>query len=440
MLDKIRSIILKLSNKLSSRTVKDSALVFAGNFAGQGLGFLSTLILIRELGPARFGVLSTVLTIMALATQFTDLGISTGFVRYASKYLKEDQRKAEILFKITLYLKLSIGLLVLFLGLIITRPLSSYIFNTSEVEPLIRLAFIGSLGSTLWGFLQAILQAKQWFMKYAWINVFNNCIKLMGISWLAWTGSISQKNALIVIILIPFIGFFVDSFLVPKSFLKIKAEKEEKKQVFLELFHFSKWITLATLCTMLITRIDVLLLQALSTSDQVGIYNSALQLAMILPIITGSISTIMLPKISSISEKSELIAFVDRTIKLLPYLILLLFVLELLSGPLVLTLFGDKYVHSIPVFRLLLLGFILGIFVNQISIVAFTLNKVRFITFVIYIELAINILLDVYLIPEFGAVGAAISNLTIKIFGNVLITYYILKIIGYKFHVRNYFK
>lgn len=233
-----------------------------------------------------------------------------------------------------------------------------------------------------------------------------------------------------VLALVPFAGFFVDGLIVPKKFLSVKLNMLESSAIFYDLFHFSKWITLATLSTMLIARVDVFLLQVLSTPVQVGLYSSATQLAMIFPIITGSITTSLLPKFSVVTDKDVLRKFILNTIKFIPYLLLLLLALLLVSGYVVEFLFGSKYLGSVNILRLLIIGFVMGVFVNQISLIAFSLNKVRFLTTVIYIELFINVILDYLLIPTYGAMGAAISNLTIKLFGNILICWYIFSLLG----------
>jgi O-antigen/teichoic acid export membrane protein len=425
----VKQTIQDLATLFRSKTLRDTGLVFTGNLAGQGIGFLATVIVIRHLGPVRFGLFSTAIAVMGLASQFADMGLGTGFVRYASLYLKEDQRKADILFKVTLYLKLAVGLLVLLIGMLIAKPLAVFVFKAPELIPLLQLAFIGSLGASLWGYLQAILQAKEWFVKYAWINVFNNSIKLFSIVYLLLTNAISENNAMLVLALVPFAGFFVDGLIVPKKFLKVKEKPEERNAIIIKLIHFSKWITLANLCTMLISRVDIFMLQSLSSPYQVGIYSGASQLATIFPIITSSITTSILPKVSALKDKTQLAEFVNTVTKLTPYLLILLLITLGIAKPLIKLLFGYKYLNSVSIFYLLVVSFVCGVYVNQLSLVAFSLNKVRFLTFVIYIQLPMSIMLNYYLIPLYGGMGASISTLIIKTFGNIIICWYIFKIL-----------
>lgn len=421
----INQQLLDLSNLFRSKTLRDTGLVFAGNLAGQGLGFLATVIVIRHLGPAGFGLFSTAIAVMGLASQFSDLGISTGFVRYAALYLKQDQLKADILFKITLYLKLGIGLIVLIIGLVISKPLAHCLFKAPELTVLLRLAFIGSLGATLWGYLQAILQAKEWFLKYAWINVFNNSIKLVGILILVLYNQLSALNAMWILTLVPFAGFFVDSLIVPKGFLKSKGLPEEHKLVFSELFHLSKWVTLSTLCTMFLMRLEVFMLQALSTPENVGIYNSANQLATIFPLITGSMTIALLPKISSYKTRPDLINYINKVIKVIPVVIIIFIPMFVLSDYLIPALFGAKYTSSIDVFKVLLSAFAVSVILNPISMVFYSINRLQLLSMLNIIQLLIAAPLNYYTITHFGAIGASYTSLSIRLFALSYITYWL---------------
>lgn len=412
---------------LRSKTIRDTGLIFAGNLAGQGIGFLATLLVIRHLGPVQFGLFSTAIAVMGLASQFSDMGISTGFVRYAALYLKQNQHKADILFKITLYLKLGIGCSVLLIGLIIAKPLAVHIFKTPELTQLLRLAFIGSLGATLWGYLQAILQAKGWFFKYAWINVFNNSVKLIGILLLVLFNKFTTNNAMWILALVPFAGFFVDGLIVPKGFLKTKALPDENKLIFNELFHLSKWVTLSTLCTMFLMRLDILMLQTLTTPENVGIYNSANQLAMIFPLVTGSMTIALLPKISAYHSKKELIQYINKVFKLAP-LILLFFIPFILTSHIFIPLvFGPKYINAVNIFRILIMAFSISIIINPISIIFYSINKAKLLTVMNIIQFIIAIPLNYYLINNFGAIGAACTSLAIRLFALVYVSYWLYR-------------
>jgi len=63
------SEVIQLSK---SKIAKDSAIVLTGNILGAGLGFIATILIVRTLGPAQFGLFSVALAVMGIATQFSD--------------------------------------------------------------------------------------------------------------------------------------------------------------------------------------------------------------------------------------------------------------------------------------------------------------------------------------------------------------------------------
>lgn len=423
----IKNAINFLTTTFSSKTARNAGAVLLGNLAGQGINFLSLIVIIRHFTPFQFGLLSTAIAIMGLASQFSDLGISTGFVRYASVYLKEDPRKADILFKITLLLKAGIGLAVMLLGLLLARPLAVYVLKSEELTHLIQLAFIGSFGATLWSYLQSILQVREWFVKYAWIGIFNNSLKLIGTLFLIYFDVLAEINVMWVIAIVPFAGFILDGFLVPREFLKSNGNRREQKEILSELFHFSKWITLATLCTMLLMRIDVFMLQGFSTPSEVGIYSSASQLAMLFPLVTGALSISLLPKISSYKEKKEHINFIVKILKLSPLVLIIFIPLYFFSSPLIQILFGMKYLPGVPVFKILLVSFGIGLILNPIALIFYSINKPDVLSYMNVVQLIIALGLNLHFIKSFGALGAAYTSLLIRVFAVIYISIWLFK-------------
>ena len=152
------SEVIQLSK---SRIAKDSAIVLSGNVFGAGLGFIATVLITRALGPAQFGLFSVALAVMTIASQFSDFGISTGLVRFASLYLQKDKLKADLMFKVSLKVKLIISISIFLIGFLVSPSLAIYVFKKPELMISLRLAFIGALGFSLVGYISATLQASQ---------------------------------------------------------------------------------------------------------------------------------------------------------------------------------------------------------------------------------------------------------------------------------------
>lgn len=425
MIKKILKHIWQFKDIISlakTRTAKETGLVLTGNIIGAILGFIISITLVRVLGPADFGLLSAAIAIMSIASQFTDLGINTGLVKFASEYLKCDQDKSKIVLKIAWEIKLMIGLVVLIVGILLSETLAVYILHKPELTSLLKLAFIGSYGLTLLSFIQANLQAYQWFKKLTIYNISINFFKLILFFLLLFFNLLNLKNALLVNIVVPIFAFILGSFLIPKDFLQAHKYKREN---FWRLIHFSKWITISSLAVMIIGQLDILMLTSLKSAVEVGYYATAQKLAFLFPLITGALTTTLLPKVSLLQGRESIVVYIKKILKITPWVFLIFIPLIILAKPLIILFFGPDLQSAVLIFQILLTGFIFGIVLNPISLVLYNLNKAYLLAYLNIGQLIVNFLVDLMLIPILGGVGAALATFLVQLLGCIFISLFL---------------
>ena len=165
-------------------------------------------------------------------------------------------------------------------------------------------------------------------------------------------------------------------------------------------------------------RIDMMMLEVLKGEKAVGFYAAAYKLIEFLSIIPGTVTVAALPGLStdfSANIESFRVSF-SRTVTVLGIggasigLLLYLFsnqIILLLYGP----LFSDS-VHSLSI----LSGVVFFLFVNgYLAYVTIAANNDRAVVLILVISTIVNILLNLYLIPRYSHVGAAISTLLSEI-------------------------
>ncbi|MEW6698732.1 MAG: oligosaccharide flippase family protein, partial [Bacillota bacterium] len=339
-LSKNISEVIQLSK---SKIAKDSAIVLTGNFLGASIGFIATILITKTLGPAQFGLFSVALAVMDIASQFSDFGIGTGLVRFTCLYLNKDNQKANLMLKVSLKLKLIIATLVFLIGFFTSESLAVHVFGKPELIFPLKLAFIGAFGASLVGYISATLQARQSFTKFTFVNLINPIGKFALIGLLFLTYKLNLLSALTTVIILPFIAFLIGSLIIPKDFLRAKGDENE---AFHELFHFSKWILVSTFCVMIFQRLDVLMLTYFKTAEVVGYYSAAYTFAFVFPLITGTITTILLPKVSEISENGHLREYTKKSLKFTTPIIFPLIFLLFISRPVILFIYGYEYLPS----------------------------------------------------------------------------------------------
>ncbi len=403
-----------------------TGLVLVGNMAGSLMGFGVGLLAIRNLSPAEFGLLSLAIAVMGLLSQGMELGLTTGFVKFAAQYFKEQREKASLILLVAFKSRLVSGILLLGIGYLLADSIGRYIFRIENIEPLLRLSFLGGFGLLMFGFTRGVLQARQWFGRYSLQGLMPNFFRLVVFAFLLFLGLMSLRNVLLAYVLSPIACFIVSWFIIPRDFLKARGESRE---AFWEIFHFSKWVTLSNVATMIILRLDVFMLTSMKTSEEVAFYMGASQLAYIFPIISGSITQALLPKATSLSTSRELRDYVRGGMKVTPWVLLIFVPMIFAAGPIVEGLYGNQYEHSIPVFRILIVAYMIGVMVNPMSLLLYTLNRAELLAILNSLQLLVNFTMNLWLIPAYGAMGAAISSLMIRIVGALFIVYFIRRLI-----------
>lgn len=407
-------------NVLFGKTARDIATVFAGHSVRSVLAFLSNLITIRLLGPVGFGTVASAGAVMTLSAQAVDFGLSTSSVRYGSKYLEGDPGRTALIWKATLLLKLVLGLPVLLLLGILSPHIARAVFGKPELALPLAIAFIGAFSFLLESFPLGVLQTYRLFGKYVLVSVSQGAAQVLFVLFLVGVGRMQPLPVLAAFAAAPFLAFLLGMSFVPRGFLGAKGDIGG---VVSEILGFGKWITISTFATMFIMRLDVLMLTSMATSAEVGRYASASQLASLFPLVTGSLTTALLPKATGLREKEDLRKYVRKTFRITPLVVLAAVPLFFFAGPLVGLLFGAEYVDAVPIFKVLLAGFLLSVLLNPASLVFYSLERADLLAYLNLIQLGINLAGNFILIPSLGGFGAALSSLAVRVFGSVYICY-----------------
>lgn len=414
------SEIIQLSK---SRIAKDSAIVLTGNMLSAGLGFIATILITRTLGPAQFGLFSVALAVMGIASQFSDFGVGTGMVRFASLYLKNDIQKANLIFKVSLKLKLIIATVVFLIGFFASESLAVHVFGKLELIFPLQLAFIGAFGTSLMGYVSTTLQARQSFKKFTFVNLIDPLIKVSVIGLLFLTYKLNLLSALTTVIILPFIAFLISSLIIPKDFLRAKGDENEALH---ELFHFSKWILVSVFCVMIIMRLDVLMLSYFKVIEEVGYYSAAYSLTLALSLITRTFTTTLLPETSKLITKEKIRHHLKRYVSITGIIAMFIFPLYFLASPIILTLYGIDYTMSIVLFKILLINQLIILTFNPIGVFLYSINRPQIATFTNIAQLSFNFAGNYILIPTYGAFGAAIVTLFTNVVGISFIGLYLI--------------
>ncbi len=400
--------------------MRDLLKVLWGNVTAQGLGFVTIVLISRDLGPSQYGIFSLLLAIFTISVQISDFGISTSYVKYTSENL---QKRREI-FATVLLAKLMLAVFVVIFLSVASDRISDFFFESDRYGGLISLVSAAVIFHSIFAAAVAHYQAIQNFRAYSMLKIVHNAMKLVAITAISSVFSndlhldyflIAYSYAVVVLLVL----------LLYKNFGYIGGFNPKH---LVHIYKLGFWIFLSSIATMIIMRLDIMMLQKMSNSAEVGYYSVALNLAMIFPLITASLVTTLLPKMDSFLKQYDIRTYVFRILSKAKYVVGVLIVLEISSFFLIEMIFGSGYRGSVAVFQILLVAFIFGVIVNPISLVMLSIEKAHLLTLLNWIQLPLNYVGNLILIPLLQAEGAAISTVILRIFGGAYIIIYLLKV------------
>jgi O-antigen/teichoic acid export membrane protein len=158
-------------------------------------------------------------------------------------------------------------------------------------------------------------------------------------------------------------------------------------------------------------RLDILMLKKLSTLEEVGFYSLAMQIAEQLWHIPYAIEMIVLSR----SANSQDDKFIHRTVASIFRVSLLIGLVGGISiffvAPwLVPVIFGADFTHSVPMIQTVLPGILILVGFRILNSRLTGMGKPQIAIYTFTPALIINFILNLYLIPKYGGVGAAWST------------------------------
>lgn len=398
------------------------------NFSSQFLSFLSgfilSVLLARYLGAGGMGQLSFLIQLsLTIALIFT-LGVPKVLTRYIASFLKQGESSLVSI----LITKVFIGELIVSVIATVLLLVSFKVFFDLKNETFYLLAILTIPPLALNNIINGILQGFQKYEAIFKINFFISLLNLiltMGLILLKFKlDGILALNLLIQVLTFLFSAHYI------KKYLKLKTGKLERG-VFIDISKYSlSTSAIVVLDLILMERSEIFFLKIFSQVEQIAFYSIAFGVvSKIMILIPGSISGVLMPAVAAQIGASSQKAIEASFYKVTRYLIFITFPI-ILCGLIFAELFvslvyGFEYLPMVSVLKLLFISGGLSAIVAGASSVIYGIGKQSVILKIAILAVAVNLVLDLLLIPKYGAVGAAFANGTAQLVGVIIGIYYI---------------
>ncbi len=365
------------------------------------------IILARKLGADSFGLWSLFLSVITFIFTLSYFGINASTRKFVAQHNKTDNLKNVLVSSIKLRFMFSLLFTILFL--IIYKPLA-LILQTPELEVLL---LYGTPLIFLSGFVEYFKNIFRGLHRIKY-NLFINTseyglkLALIILFFLFSDSVINVVNSFTIALFITaLLGFY---FLYFKFYKDLKSNNKDFSK---KIFNYSLPLIFISLGFIVLTEIDTIMIGALSSTAEVGIYAIAKQITIKLPHISLILAMGTMPIFAKLnaSNKEELEKKFFNLLRINTGIFIVIVLGILFSSPIIIPLiFGVEYAKSVLPLQILTI-YLFG-FATSILLSSFLdyIGKAKKRAYNISVTIILNILLNALLIPIYGATGAAIAT------------------------------
>jgi len=405
----------------SKKAVSGTIWMFSGSFGKQVINLLVYMILARILVPADIGAIAIAASIIAILQVFAELGISVAIVR--QKDISTSCIDSG--FVATFFSTSLIVILLWSCSQIISR-----FFNIPILTNLIKIAAFSYMFRGIFSLYRSLMLRE---MRYHMISMIEfisvfiagiTIVILANYGYGAYSIVIGQviESALLLLWSVYLTKY------IPKSLGSIKD--------MWNMFTFGVWVSLSRILGQSSGHLDKFLIGKLLDSTTLGGYYIAQRLVMTVPaIFTMTIDQVMLPIYSRWQNDEKRIQ--DGYWKGMRYSAIIVFpvtgILFVFAKPIMLILFGDKWVDFTPIVRILsIFGALQGMGGGIFASVIYAVGRPKIITLVSVFRIIV-LPLCVAVGSLWGIIGVAYGTVIFGIIARLFNQYLLTFFLNYKF-------
>jgi O-antigen/teichoic acid export membrane protein len=365
------------------------------------IGFATTVIISRTLGPSGRGLFAVAAAIGAIGVQFGNFGLHASNTYYVAK----DRELLPVLIGNTLVVSFGIGGMAALLGWILAAisPKLAPLHGT-----LLALALAWIPFGLAYQLLQNLLLGIDQVRAYNGIELASKVIGLILVGLAVLSGRVSAEimfTATMAALVLSLVGVLWKL----RDFLR--------RPILLSLTVFRQHVGLGVKAYLiaffgfLVMRIDLVMVKYMLGTQSAGYYSISETMAenmVTLPVVVG---TILFPRLSAMTQNKEKLHLTKKAAFVTAALMVPIMVIaSVLAKPMIQLVFGKSFLPAAPPFIWLMPGsFLLGI---ETVIVQY-LNSLGFPRIIAYAWLlvtALNIGINLWAIPAYGINGAAVVS------------------------------
>ena len=406
MIKKIKELLFQ--NKNVRQTIAKNAFWLSfGEIAGRILRTGVIVYSARILGAEKWGTLSYAITLAAMFTIFSDIGLSSVLTREAAKDPSNRDRYFSTIFIFKLIL-----IILLFAAVLLGTP---YFTKIPLSQRLILLTALLITFDSLRNFGNALFRAIEKMEREALTNIVTQGVILVAGIFVLFKYP-SPENLALAYVLGSAVGLIAGvSFLLP--FLK-KIFSHFDKSLFKPIIAAAWPFGIVGVLGAVMINTDTIMIGWLKNAEAVGFYSAAQKPIMLLYILPSLVAGAFFPVFSRLAGKDDerFRSLLEKGLSFVFLLALPFSIGILLTAPQIINLlYGAEYRPAIASLQILALTIVTAYSASLIANSIFAYNRQKILIGYAAIGALGNIIFNALLIPLWGIEGAAISTIFTQI-------------------------
>lgn len=405
------------SNENINQLAKGASISFLGRLLGRGIQTLSQIFLARFLGPTQFGLYAIGWTLLRSGSVIAPLGLNYGVIHFATKYWPNNLAKITSVLRKSFLFTLLSGCILGGLFYFYAPWLAINIFKNSELISVLKWFAIALPIATIlrWGASATQITKRMHYSVYAedLSQPISNFFFILVFYFLGFglIGAASASFFSFAVALIVVSLYLYRLFPAAFSFSN-RGDPHPSK----ELLFFSLPTAFTGFFTVALPWMDRLFIGYFRSETEVGIYQAISQTSILFAIIVNSFNAILSPMIAELFHKQQL-SQLNELFKIstkwgvyisLPAFLIICFTPQ----ELLIFVFGQEYSGGFLSLIILTVAQMINVATGAVSFLLIMTGHQKLWLLISGITLLVNLLLNYFLIPQLGQIGAAISTAT----------------------------
>lgn len=411
-------------SKLLQKLRHDFVLVLFANIFSYFIAFSGSVIYVRMLGKAEFGLYTFAFGIVSLFLLVNGFGAASGVLQYVSRAKTDDERLSYLNFAFISggLFNLIIGLLIIFYALLVPLPMAN-------ARPILLGMALFPVGRLYIDVFQAYLRATGQNKLQAKFLILNNLIllitnvigvgffKLYGLVYFTYLGYLLMYIISII------------KFKLPSIFIQNSYDIAIEKRKFIS---YSFFTTLSNAFSGLLFVLDTIIISyVVKDAGLLATYKVATIIPFAINFIPNIAINYFYPEFVKNANNPNKVRQLARFVSIRMFLFsgVVSLVLIILAKPLIITIFGSSYQNSIVPFQIISFGYwIIATFRTINGNILAALGKAKLSFYLTFLILIMNIIVTYFMVVHFSIIGAASAVVCMYIFSSI-VGYITLKLV-----------